>query len=216
MKAITIPFLLVLLFASPVLADDPVTIPVIYVEHTVATEGPVSLFNVPDGTGTPFTAAFGPGGSTVDATITMTLYDDYPGWGQPVAHFPYEDMWLESDGGLLVPCVGGTCADANTDLNGVTTWSSPLNVGGRSDPDEGASIYLVINGAVPDGDPLVADLRMNSPDLNGDLQVNLADVAPFAQDFYGLYAYRSDFVWDGMVNLSDLAALAQALGANCP
>lgn len=216
MRFITASILLACLLGSSVLADEPTTIPEIWVEHTIATEGPVSLFNVPDGSGAPFSAAFGPGGAVVDATITMTLYDGPPGSGQTVAHFPYEDMWLESDGGLLGFCPGGSCADAHTDVNGVTTWSTALNLGGRSNPDLGGQIYILINGAVPEGEGLVADLRMNSPDINGDLEVNLSDIPPFAEDFYGPYAYRSDFVWDGVVNLSDLAELAKAMATACP
>lgn len=216
MRFITTLILFACYLITPALADEPVTIPVIYVEHTVATEGPVSLFNVPDGSGLAFTEAYGPGGAVVDATITMTLFDDYPGWGQPVAQFPFEDMWLESGDGLLVPCNGGTCADVNTDQNGVTSWSAPLEAGGRADPDEGGDIYIVINGAVPEGDGHVMDMRMNSPDINGDGEVNLSDIPPFAEDFYGAYAYRSDFVWDGLVNLSDLAELAKAMASSCP
>jgi hypothetical protein len=39
----------------------------------------------------------------------------------------------------------------------------------------------------------------------------------FAADFFaGTGAYRSDFVWDGTVNLADLVVFADAVGAGCP
>jgi hypothetical protein len=58
-------------------------------------------------------------------------------------------------------------------------------------------------------------LLVNSPDLNGDLAVDLADVALFAQDYFGPYNYRSDLCWDGRVGaLNDLTYIAIALEAN--
>ena len=56
----------------------------------------------------------------------------------------------------------------------------------------------------------------NSPDINGDLAVNLSDVVLFSQDRYGDYNYRSDFNFDGVVNLSDQIILVGALGVGCP
>ncbi len=39
----------------------------------------------------------------------------------------------------------------------------------------------------------------------------------FAQDFLaGSGAFRSDFFWDGQINLADLGLLAQHMGASCP
>ena len=82
----------------------------------------------PDGGGTPFTAAFAPGGGTVDATITVTLVD---AMGEPIVGFPGSDLWLESTGGGLARCAGwGTFADGSTDQNGQTTWHQPKLAGG--------------------------------------------------------------------------------------
>jgi hypothetical protein len=64
--------------------------------------------------------------------------------------------------------------------------------------------------------PLSLDIAINSPDINGDLQVNLSDVVAFTQDYFGAYNYRSDFFWDGVLNLSDVARMAQGMGAICP
>ena len=66
-----------------------------------------------------------------------------------------------------------------------------------------------------------AGLLVNSPDLNGDLLVNLADVALFAQDIFGPYNYRSDLRWDEgffgrRVNLSDVTVFAVAMQSHPP
>ncbi len=59
-------------------------------------------------------------------------------------------------------------------------------------------------------------LSYNSPDMNGDGSVNLADMGMFSTDFYGEYHFRSDFFRDGAINLSDVGQLATSFGANCP
>lgn len=167
---------------------------------------PVSLFVVPDGSGSPLTEAMPGYGGTVNATIHVRLLD-YS--GNPIVGFPAEDMWLESLDGGLVFCPLGTMADGPTDLYGLATWTGPLRGGGFSE----AVCLVMINGsALFQSLPL----HFNSPDLNGDLVVNLADVGPFAVDFFGFYRYRSDFYFDGMLNLMDLGRMAAAMQASCP
>jgi len=165
------------------------------------------LFNIPNGGGNAFTSAAIAAG-TVDATITLTLLD---GAGVAVANFPFEDAWVESADGGLFACVGGTSADANTDANGVTTWANPLAAGGNS---EAVTVVMVSGAALTSSGGLA--ISHNSADINGDGVVNLTDVPIFAGDFFGAYAFRSDFSFDGSVNLSDVVRLAQALGAECP
>ncbi len=46
--------------------------------------------------------------------------------------------------------------------------------------------------------------------------MDLLDVVLFAQDFNSAYNYRSDFNWDGEVNLLDIVTLAQTQGIHCP
>jgi hypothetical protein len=58
-------------------------------------------------------------------------------------------------------------------------------------------------------------LRFNSADINADGVINLSDVAIFAGDYFGAYHYRSDFWWDGNLNLSDIAKMVPAFGINC-
>ncbi|MFT5316122.1 MAG: hypothetical protein ACI9UK_001963 [Candidatus Krumholzibacteriia bacterium] len=165
------------------------------------------MFNLPNGGGGAFTEASIMGG-TVDATIRLTLID---GAGLPVANYPSEDCWIESADNGMVICVAGSTADSNTNLAGVTTWVTPLAAGGSSE----TLTVVIVNGAALTSSAGMA-ISHNSADINGDRAVNLTDVPLFAGDFYGgSYAFRSDFKFDGVVNLSDVVKMAQALGASC-
>ena len=178
-------------------------------EASRAYTGPerVVLMNAPDGNGKSFTEAVKVGGGTVDATITLIVRD---GAGVPIANYPFEDCWLESVDGGMVACLGGTTADASTDVNGMTQFQNPLLAGGWSLADT----RVLINGNNLPNDVGVA---YNSPDLNGDGGVNLTDVQIFAGDFFSAaYAFRADLFFDNTVNLSDLPRLAAAIGAECP
>lgn len=173
-------------------------------------EGLATLLVVPDGSGNPLTEARTPDGVEVDATIHITII----GWcdGEEfVANFPSEDMWLEGMSGELALCNGGTTADANTDINGTTKWSLPLMAGGWDE----AGTQVVVNGV-----PMLYNeglaLNFNSPDINGDGWVNLSDLVEFTEDYYGGFAFRSDFMRDGVVNLSDVAYMAAGMGTACP
>jgi len=181
-----------------------------YGEYDMAYQGPetLTLFVVPDGSGDIFDQASLPYGGTADATITMTLMD--ASW-LPVAAFPAEDMWLESEDDGLVQCVAGTIADANTDTDGKARWLEPLLAGGQSQ----ALTVIKINGMLLE---LTSGVRLsfNSPDINGDLRVDLTDMQLFAVDFFSSYDFRSDFHRDGIVNLSDIPPMALAIGVACP
>ncbi len=171
---------------------------------------PVSLCVYPDGDGSrpgdSLDACFTYGGTIADATITLNLYDwDY----NPVPYFPAEDLWLETEDGGMVLCPGGSIADSDTDLNGMTTFSGPLRAGGS-----GEGIIVLVNGMLCP-EPALA-IKINSPDLNGDLVVNLSDIVLFADSFLGEYSYACDFYWDGDTNLSDLVMLSLGMGAACP
>ena len=212
------PVLVAMLLVAPgpsAIADcdpnDPVTglpdLSYSFVVWSASLGGPATLLVVPDGTGAPFSGARRPGGAVVDATIELTI-------GGPcgvIAHFPREDIWLEALGSGLAPCAGGTSADADTDPNGVTHWSQPLRAGGHSQ----GPCRILINGAPVPGMPTL-DLHFNSPDLNGDRVVSLADVPLFAAAFGGAYAVAADLHADGVIDLADIPVLARSLGAACP
>ena len=46
--------------------------------------------------------------------------------------------------------------------------------------------------------------------------MNLADVVLFARDYFGAYRYRSDFQWDGVLDLVDIVMMARGLESSCP
>ena len=169
------------------------------------------LFNVPNGTGSAFAEArdFNTV-QQVDASIALYLRDS---GGVPVLNFPREDIWLDLPAGTSgwTRCpLNGTIADTDSDAFGVTTWVNPLFAGGWT---EGPTVVMINGNLLLSGN---LNLAHNSPDINGDGYVNLTDVAMFAADFYGAYAFRSDFHYDGVLNLQDIAKLAQASGATCP
>jgi hypothetical protein len=176
---------------------------------TYAGPGTPVMFNLPNGGGVSFTNASLVGQTGIDATINLTLLD---GGMVPVVNFPFEDLWLESLDGGMKYCTGGTVADANTDALGQTTWTVPVLAGGASQ----AVTLVMVNGAALTSNAGLA-LSHNSADINGDGKVNLTDVPLFAGDvFGGLHPFRSDFQYDGLVNLSDVVKLAQGVGAECP
>ena len=113
------------------------------------------LYNLPNGSGAPFTQA-GSAAGLVDATITLTLRTDDC---VPIANHTDPDMWLEkvvaAGTGNFVACLSGTTADANTDAEGVTTWTAPLRAGGWST----SGTMVVINGVAQN---LKYDLRAYS------------------------------------------------------
>ena len=184
---------------------------------TAASE-PVSLYTLPSGLGMPFTLGQAHGGSPgTDATITLTvIVNSEQGDPHPVQAWPAEDMWLQSSlGGLVITCISGTCADGNTDINGETRFQLPLRAGGHSDPpDDLLQVYI---SGMPLNQPGF-EIFINSPDIDGSGQVDLADVIPFAQVYRvpESYDYLADLWWDGVISLSDLVLFAQGYGAECP
>ena len=170
---------------------------------------PVTLLVVPDGSGPPLTQARAPNRSLVDATIHVLARNEA---GQPEP-FVDPESWdlVWADGGVQA-CGGALPADHATLVDGSTEWVAPLRAGGHS---RGLVRVFTWGGPVFTGDGL--PLQVNSPDLNGDLEVNLLDVPLFAQDYFGeAYSFRADLHYDGVVNLSDLIPLVQHVGARCP
>jgi hypothetical protein len=179
-------------------------------EAHIATPAPVSVYTVPNGLGHPLSNCYLYGGSRTDATITVTVLDqDQLG----VPCIPAEDLWLGTTYGGLVACGYGSIADGPTDQYGQTTFSGPVAGGHHTDPGGGERTVVYL-----DGNPLPTtfNVQFNSPDVNGDLVVNLADVPPFASAFHGSYTYACDYFWDGVINLSDLSLLTLSVGASCP
>ncbi len=202
-------------FATSALAqcdpNDPVTglpdLSYSVIVWNAAAGGPATLLVVPDGSGASFTQARRHDGTPVDATIELRLADPCG----PVPNYSRNDVWLESTGGNFVPCIGGTIADTNADASGLMRWTLPLRAGGSSlEP-----CVVMINGNQL-YTMTTLDLHFNSPDLNGDRQVLLTDIPPFAAAFYGAYTFAADLHADGVINLTDIPLLARSMGAHCP
>jgi hypothetical protein len=181
-----------------------------------------SILMRPDGNGPPLTAARLEGGDPADATIHVRLVDhDY----QPIAHYPDVDMWIQFDldPGNADGCAdygpsfpGGVfIADHDTDADGWTEWTAPLAGGGWTEGP--ARVYVGGNVAMDPENVLQppVPLRANSPDLDGDLEVDLTDIVLFSQGLGGGYHYANDFNWDGLLNLSDITVFTQAIGNVC-
>jgi hypothetical protein len=168
----------------------------------------VSVMNCPLGDGMAINSCMAlPGITEVDATITLTVNDVN---GDPIYLYPGADMWLASDTKAIVVCPGGSTADADTDIDGQTTFSGALFAG-----CEGHGVVILINGQTLNQAPLAA-YNFNSPDIDCNQIVNLTDVILFTQAYYGTYAYNSDFYWDNILNLSDIVLLAQHMQHACP
>ena len=168
----------------------------------------LSLYVVPNGDGAAFNEAFAPGGSIADATVTITLVDAL---GVVVQNFPFQDMWLESNDGGMVPCGGNATADVNSDENGQSHWAAPLFAGGQS---QDVCLVKISGDALTSNNGLL--LNFNSADINADGIVNLSDGGYFTDILYGTYSYNGDFNNDGVVNVSDAGSMSNGIGASCP
>jgi len=197
--------ILVVGFAAGALANIP------DLDNSFAEVGPAgaSVWNLPNGFGRGFDQAGDGSGGTVDATITLFLRDAND---DPIVGYPFEDLWLETSGGGLVACPGGTTADLNTDDQGMTEWQNTMFAGGHS---EGETVNVYVAGS-PLNHPGL-NVLFNSADIDGNLIVNLADLTEFAIDYDGQTgAYRSDYLYDGTINLSDVTLFAQGYQTSCP
>jgi len=148
------------------------------------------------------------GGSIADAgaTVTVTVQD---AGGLPVPNFPFQDIWLGHNGdNAIALCQGGSTADVNTNAAGVTTISGVIGGGGFS-----LTTQVYINGTPLTQAPIA--VALNSPDITGDLVVEIADFSAFGQDF-GTTAFRSDLVFDGTVDLADFSRFGQTYFQQCP
>ena len=170
--------------------------------HSTATCSPSALHIAPDGTG--------PSLADVGATITVTviMVDDVP-----VPGYPFQDIWVSGDASNSVRvCQGGSVADGNTNIDGVTTISGAIAGGGSS--QNGLRLYLA--GAVLDG--VTLPIRVNSPDYNGDLSINMLDLGDFAADYLNSsYDFTGDFNHDGVEDLVDLGIFTEHFfQGSCP
>lgn len=142
------------------------------------------------------------------ATVSVVVADVN---GDPIAGYPFQDIYLDDFvAGEISLCQGGSVADGNTNASGETTISGAIAGGGFT--QNGMQVYLA--GTALAGAAL--DINIVSCDINGDLKVDLGDIGDFAIDFNGSYQFRSDFIFDGTINLADVGELAIHNGEVCP
>jgi hypothetical protein len=172
-----------------------------------------SVYSLPNGNGSGLDEAFLAGGAVVDATITVQLIDTNT---DPIFLYPFEDLWMETSLANLSFCSGGTVADASTDVNGETTFSNPIAGGSYTDPTTERMLVMVAGAPIAGGG---VDVQFNSPDISGDLVVNLTDIVAFTQllggDTSSHPLFAGDFNNDGTINLSDIVRFTPGIGANC-
>jgi len=193
--------ILCLLLSAPALADWP--------SHEVSLSiapNAEAIYVRLDGQGSPLTEAFGPNGNPADATVTITVIDQY---GDPAAGIPAIELWLRClDDGLSL-CSEQIIADGPTDAAGQATWTLPLAAGGSV---LGGQFRVHVEAH---GYPAGFSLTVRSADINGDHLVNLTDVALFTQAL-ATEDTRCDFNHDTLVNLSDIVKFTAAIGMTCP
>lgn len=132
----------------------------------------------------------------------------------PVPGVPASDFWVvDCDPAKNATLCGGSAssnADSMTNANGETTMSqTSLAAGGC------ANGMAVIAAGDAIEDPLAAcavacaNIKLRSPDINGDLTIGLQDLSLFSQG-YPPQAYKecSDMNIDNVVNLQDLSSFA--------
>jgi hypothetical protein len=139
--------------------------------------------------------------------------------GLPLENVPFFDFWMIDCDPIndATLCAGSASsnADSNTNAAGMTTISqTTVAAGGCSD-----GMAVVVQGFVIE-DSLTncttvfcCPINLRSPDINGDLIVNLQDLALFAASYPPQpFDTCCDFDLNGIVNLQDLANFAFHFG----
>jgi hypothetical protein len=119
--------------------------------------------------------------SAAGLTITVTVLDIN---SDPVPNIPAADVWLIGCNDLLALCGGSGAINASgpTDVNGQTTITGDIAAGGCDLGGVRVVVQGIAIGAGPCGDPCVA-VKVKSPDINGNLIVNLVDFATFGAGY---------------------------------
>jgi hypothetical protein len=145
------------------------------------------------------------------ATVFMTV-QDCGGIGIP--NIPAADFWLigcNSPGLVLCGGSGAIDADSATNGNGETTISGPLAAGGC----DSVGVYAVVQGAVLVDEDCLPNCMLvwtASPDINGDLVVDLIDLAEFSKSYTSpphQYLHCKDYNCDGVIDLIDFSLFSR-------
>jgi len=147
--------------------------------------------------------------------LGLQHYDYDTGWSQ----YPYPDQGLQlGDQNTTIAICDNMNAYMVIDDNYPSFGYQPIYGGGHSAVDvNGDPISSAILFWAPDQECGVFGLELyfNSPDINGDLAINLTDVVIYSQDSNGAYNYRSDFNYDGLIDSFDYNVLVGAFMITC-
>jgi hypothetical protein len=139
--------------------------------------------------------------------------------GQPIPDIPASDFWLIDCDPInnLALCGGSasTAADSATNDSGATTMGdATLAAGGCADGLSMVVQGFILGPAPGPGCPAYCwDILVRTPDLDGNLEVNLVDLSIFATCYPPQpYDPCCDFDCSGLVNLQDLARFAFHFG----
>jgi len=172
---------------------------------TRATED-VSVMICPHCDGYAYSAAQLFGGAYMEATIEVYIRNSA---GQGIPGIDPGDILLGAPN--VVFCPGGNEPDYPTDPNGYTQFALPSCGGGCS---ENFELGGYLSGAPFLQNP-IPHIKINSPDTNADLVVNLIDLSAFTAAYYSPTTYCFDYYWDGVMNLLDLALFSQHYDHQC-
>jgi len=155
----------------------------------------------------------GPTLADIGAVVDVTVMINNGGTIEPYPAFAMlpQDIWIEPGGNYGYPslCHGSYCVDADgyLDENGHTTISGSIAAGGYSeDPVYVFAVGQAIQLGEGCNNPI--PLVLVSPDINGDLVVDIGDFAMFAEAIHGDYNPRMDFNGDQVLNAGDLGLFA--------
>jgi hypothetical protein len=147
--------------------------------------------------------------------MTVTVIDNL---GFPIPNIPGPDFWVvDCNTAALNLCAGAasTGADAATDATGTTTIGQlgTTTAGGCTD-----GLRVVVQGNILQENPptctdICKTVLVRSPDITGNLLVDLADLSAFALSFPpNPFDTCCDFDCNATVNLGDLSRFAFHFG----
>jgi hypothetical protein len=177
-----------------------------------ATSGSGCVLICPGGDGEQLSAKVGGG------AIFITVVD---GSNLPIEGIPATDFWLvDCDPSADMVLCGGSAssnASAATDETGSTTMVGDIAGGGCAD---GLSVvvqgFVITEGTPPDCTPICLDIDVRSPDMNGDLAVNLLDFGLFGAAYPpNAYTKCADFDCSSTVDLLDFSAFGLHYNHSC-
>ncbi len=135
--------------------------------------------------------------------ISVTCRD---GANVPIQNIPAADFWLIGCNNNLVLCGGSVSSNADhlTDVNGHTTISGTIAASGFD------QVMVVVQAMVIGCPSTCLPIGVTSPDQNGDLVVDVADLALFATGYPpNPYRPESDLDGSGEVDLLDVNLMYQ-------